>query len=82
MDRNSSNIAYGSCYRRDDFPHYVITAEQSEGAIDAAKVYPEPAPVVDTATFGNYPLSPTQTSYSAGRSISVTVTEDPLYKLK
>jgi len=68
----------------DDFPHYVITAEHSEGAIDTAKVYPEPAPVVATATFvGNYPLSPTQTSYSAGRSISVTVTsEDPFVQVE
>ena len=68
----------------DDFPHYLITAEHSEGSIDTAKVYPEPAPVVDTATFvGNYPLSPTQTSYSAGRSISVTVTsEDPFVQVE
>lgn len=68
----------------DDFPHYVVTAEHSEGSIDTAKVYPEPAPVVATATFvGNYPLSPTQTSYSAGRSISVTVTsEDPFVQVE
>ena len=68
----------------DDFPHYVVTAEHSEGSIDTAKVYPEPAPVVATATFvGNYPLSPTQTSYSAGRSISVTVTSaDPFVQVE
>ena len=68
----------------DDFPHYVVTAEHSEGSIDTAKVYTEPAPVVATATFvGNYPLSPAQTSYSAGRSISVTVTsEDPFVQVE
>ena len=54
----------------DDYPHYVITAEHSEGSIDTAKLYPESAPVIDSVVFlGGYPFSNTgQTAYTVDRT--------------
>ncbi len=59
----------------DDYPHYVITAEHSEGAIDTAKLYPEPEPVIDSVVFvGDYPLSGTgQTAYTVDRAVQIQV---------
>ncbi len=59
----------------DDYPHYVITAEHSEGAIDTAKLYPESAPVIDSVVFlGDYPLSSTgQTAYTVDRTVQIRV---------
>ena len=59
----------------DDSPHYIITAEHSEGAIDTAKLYPEPKPVIDSVIFlGDYPLSSTgQTAYTVDRPVQIEV---------